>query len=247
MGGRSVTRISPASVRAVVLDYGNTLIEFSQHQIAYSTGALATFLRHHLGPFDRAALFELEEAHRIAPYLNGYRESDLGDLSVALVRELYGRAPTPGELDALLQLRIDAFVASIEVEPEVLALLGRLSERVALGLLSNYPSGVAIRRSLEKTGILPHLRAVVVSGDLGYVKPHPVTFETVLSELGVSAEEAVHVGDNWLADVQGAKRCGIRCAHMRRWLPPEEFEADPSDHKPDWVISSLDDLGRWLL
>jgi HAD superfamily hydrolase (TIGR01509 family) len=244
---RRVSLPPVSSLRAVVFDYGNTLIEFSGRQIAYSTRALGAFLREHLGPFAEERLDALGEAARLEPYANGYRENDFGEISRELVRELYAREPTAEELAALLDVRREAFVGSIHVDPRVLALLERLTSRFALGLLSNYPSGVAIRESLEHTGIARHLRAVVVSGEVGFIKPHPLPFRTILDELGVDRSQVVHVGDNWLADVQGAKRLGIACIQMRRWLPLEKFEPGESDQEPDAVIEDLDELGGILL
>jgi HAD superfamily hydrolase (TIGR01509 family) len=231
----------------VVFDYGNTLIEFSARQIAYSTRALSAFLRERLGPFAEDRLDALGDAARLAPYANGYRENNLEQISRELVRELYAREPTADELAALLDVRREAFVASIHVEPRVVALLERLASRFLLGLLSNYPSGLAIRQSLDQTGIARHLKAIVVSGEVGFIKPHPLPFQTILGELGVDPSEVVHVGDNWLADVQGAKRLGIACIQIRRWLPLEKFEPGDSDREPDAVIEDLDELRGLLL
>ncbi len=237
----------PGSVRAVVFDYGNTLIEFSAGQIAHSTRALAAFLRERLGPFSVDQLEAFGEAARVAPYHNDYRETDFGQLSRELVRELYRRELTSGELADLLEVRREAFVDSIRAESRVLTVLERLASRYALGLLSNYPCGQAIRRSLETTGIHRYLSAVVVSGDIGFVKPHPRIFETILAELEVDVSEVIHVGDNWLADVQGAKRLGIPCIQVARWLPVERFERADCDFEPDVVIGDLDELARLLL
>ncbi len=236
-----------SSLRAVVFDYGNTLIEFSERQIAHSTSALRAFLQERLGPFAEDRLDALGEAARLEPYANGYRETDFAEISCRLVRELYGRDPRAEELDALLEHRREAFVASIDVEPRVLALLERLASGFRLGLLSNYPSGPAIRQSLDRTRIGQHMRAVVVSGEVGFIKPHPLPFETMLRQLRVGPSEVVHVGDNWLADVQGAKRLGIACIQIRQWVPIEKFEPGVSDHEPDAVIEDLDELGGLLL
>jgi putative hydrolase of the HAD superfamily len=82
----------------------------------------------------------------------------------------------------------------------------------------------------------------VVSGDLGVVKPHAAPFRRALEELGCRAEDAVHVGDNWLADIQGAKRLGIGAVWMRRWDAPEGFTPDPGDHAADAEIRHLEEL-----
>lgn len=52
--------------------------------------------------------------------------------------------------------------------------------------------------------------AIVCSGDTGYVKPHPSTFELVLEKLNVRPNEAVMVGDSCERDCAPARALGMR-------------------------------------
>jgi putative hydrolase of the HAD superfamily len=133
-------------------------------------------------------------------------------------------------------------VEVVRAEPDVAAFLRRLRTRYAVGLLSNYPDGVAIRASLANVGLSACFDSVVVSGDIGLVKPHPDVFSASMKELGVKPEQTLFVGDNWLADVQGAKRAGMYAAHFTRWTPPEHFERRPDDLEPDFSIDRLQEL-----
>jgi len=86
--------------------------------------------------------------------------------------------------------------------------LRRLSGRYRLALISNTMSDKP-RLTLMETGLIDHFQVVVCSRDLGVRKPNPRIFTHVLKELGVEPREAVHVGDNVEADMQGAAKAGI--------------------------------------
>ncbi len=236
--------IDATDIKAVVFDYGNTLIQFARPQIDYCDGKYAALLRELYGGFDERAFAEMRDRDRRAPYQGELHENDLATLAVSTVRALFGRTPTDGELGRILELRYEAFVDSIEAPGYVDGLLTRLHARYKLGVLSNYPCGRAIRASLSRTGIGEHIDAVVVSGDegVGRVKPHPRPFELVLQQLGVAPREAVYVGDNWFGDVQGAKRAGMHMAFITKWDTPEKFDREAGDHDPDVVIGCLTEL-----
>jgi len=46
--------------------------------------------------------------------------------------------------------------------------------------------------------------------DVGFRKPHPAIFEAALNKAGVSAEEAIFIGDDPVWDVKGALDAGIQ-------------------------------------
>ena len=87
---------------------------------------------------------------------------------------------------------------------------------------------------------------MVVSGDVGYVKPHPRPFETAIKMLDLPPNEIVFVGDNWLADIQGAKRAGMQAIWSRQFATPEKFEPKPGDIEPNAQIDHLTELETLL-
>ena len=64
----------------------------------------------------------------------------------------------------------------------------------------------------ERLGIANYFDAIVASHDarVRSEKPDPHIFNYALEAVGVSAEEAVHVGDTYEADIVGARNVGIR-------------------------------------
>ncbi len=64
----------------------------------------------------------------------------------------------------------------------------------------------------ERLGIADYFDAIVASHDVRVrsEKPDPHIFNYALTAVGVSAEEVVHVGDTYEADIVGARDVGIR-------------------------------------
>jgi putative hydrolase of the HAD superfamily len=60
------------------------------------------------------------------------------------------------------------------------------------------------------------LGGVVTSAAVGASKPAPELFRAALAAAGVSAGEALHVGDRLDEDVGGARACGIEPVLLRR-------------------------------
>ena len=123
-----------------------------------------------------------------------------------------------------------------EEVPEVLRALH--AEGFTIGLISNTQRSLAtFERHFELDGLFA---VAISSSDHGYMKPHPSIFEEGLRQAGVSAPEAVMVGDSVPHDIAGALRLGMRGILVARsglsnGAPPEVP-----------VITSLRELRRHL-
>jgi len=124
------------------------------------------------------------------------------------------------------------------VAPDVIPTLSRLRNRgLELGLVSNtcIPS-YALDRHLAAHDLLDLLPVRVYSSQTGYRKPHPVIFKTALRAMGVTATNALFVGDKVKNDIVGAQRMGMRAILRHRGRPPR------NSHRADFVIRRLSDL-----
>ena len=87
------------------------------------------------------------------------------------------------------------------------------SEGYKLGLISN-----------THWRFLPSLRkqfkeffdVITLSYEHGYIKPHPSIFMTTLEKLKVNPNQSLHVGDDPIADIQGARSVGMRTVFVKR-------------------------------
>jgi HAD superfamily hydrolase (TIGR01509 family) len=129
-----------------------------------------------------------------------------------------------------------ALIHAYDAPAPVLAQLKR--EGYKLALVSNYAHTPVLRDALARLGLVEHFDALVVSADVGYLKPHPRIFEAALEALGVRADEAVMVGNDIPCDVEGAKKSGIRAV----WTPYPRASPAPTHPSADAVLSSLAQL-----
>lgn len=233
--------------KAVCFDLGNTLIEFGPRQVAVFNERLQGALEMEFGACDVEKLKEVRARQIVAPYHNDYIENNLTECCRELIEELYAAKPSTAQVEALAEVRYGSFMEMIELADEVQALLVRLGERYRLALLSNYPCGRSIRDGLDKVGLTAHFDTIVVSGELGFVKPHRRPYELLLEGLGEDPVDCVYVGDNWLADIQGAKGMGMGAVLTTQHVPYERFEPKDGDHEPDARIAHIGDLAELLL
>lgn len=92
---------------------------------------------------------------------------------------------------------------------DVLSTLKALKEqKLVLGLLTNATKDLI--SAYGKLGLKPYLDFVVTSEEAGDDKPQPAIFLMALQHAGVSASEAMHVGDQYMIDIVGARGVGIR-------------------------------------
>lgn len=231
-----------AEIEAVVFDYGNTLIEFGPAQVDACDRRLSAALHDMFGPHNFDQLSELQHAERRSPYQGEFIENDLASITTDLVRKLYDEEPSAAQIDDLLEVRFEAMTSCVTVEEEVHDLLEKLSGRFRLGLISNYPCSRSIRHSLAQHDLERWFESIVVSGDIGHVKPHPRLFEVAVSELAVAAEAVLFVGDNWLGDIQGARRFGMKAAWIRQYTPYETFDREDDHHDAHLELKHLSEL-----
>lgn len=79
---------------------------------------------------------------------------------------------------------------------------------VCLVLVSNWESW--LEPLLEYRKIQHYFDEILISGQVGCEKPDPEIFTQALEKSGVTANEAVHVGDSIPSDIEGAQSVGIR-------------------------------------
>ena len=252
-----------APVRAVTFDFGNTLVPVGRDQLRAVVRSMTDHVIARSGPFDEVAFgraWAAERDRQFAEEVPRMREVDLETRVVRVLARMRGMAPpapdvawddaaaarlsSRDEVGAALDDYSAAFVALIPPSPEVGPLLGRLSERYVLGICSNWPLAATLDRYVEAAGWAVHLRAVVVSQRVGAIKPDPRIFRAAEAALGTPPAGILHVGDDWAADVVGARAVGWRVAWLRDRpgdtpLPTSE---PTDDVEPDLVLDRLADL-----
>lgn len=103
--------------------------------------------------------------------------------------------------------------------PDALPTLRALRQKkVTLGIVSNWDSRLLVLS--ERIGLTKEVAFVLASAVEGVAKPDRRLFQKALKQAQVSAEEALHVGDSFKEDYQGAKKAGLRALLLDRHAPP---------------------------
>jgi len=93
-------------------------------------------------------------------------------------------------------------------DPEAPLLLAALRHSgIELGVISNFD--YRIYAILDRLRLTRYLDTVTISSEAGYAKPASRIFQIALERHGLSAAEALHVGDVEALDVVGARAAGI--------------------------------------
>lgn len=140
------------------------------------------------------------------------RTGEYHDLSVQMDRGIISYN------EFLEQLAVASGVAASQIDhelrnaapanPRLLQLISRVREAgVRTALLSNAPADL-LMPMLDEHNLQPYFDQIVVSSDIGMIKPSPEIYEYTLQKLDVSANQAIFIDDN-PTNVAGAERVGI--------------------------------------
>ncbi|HWO93339.1 MAG TPA: HAD-IA family hydrolase [Dehalococcoidia bacterium] len=224
-------------VRAIIYDCGNTLL--------YAHPSIEEICR----------MLELEHGHRLdakafqnalpdwgAMYYRSIGGMYMSDVDVrAGWAEHYGAAVAqvlavaPAEAVEVGGLIYDWFAhpARWTPYPDVVPTLAEAKRRGYIqGVVSDWGSdlhGILVGHDLTK-----YLDFVVASAVVRVAKPHSDLFAQALQRAGVAADEALYVGDSYVADVIGARTAGLRAVLIDR-----EGKAPPVDCD---VVRSLEEV-----
>jgi putative hydrolase of the HAD superfamily len=104
---------------------------------------------------------------------------------------------------------LDTYAASIRLLPHVHDVLDTLAGKYELIIASN-AARLFVEKELEQTGIASYFRRTVsATSDYGIVKKDVTFYRRLCSELEVSPEEVVHVGDHPIFDLEVPLQFGI--------------------------------------
>ena len=135
--------------------------------------------------------------------------------------------------------------------PNTEDVLQRLSERnVKLVLVTN-GEGEVQREKINRFRLERYFTACLIEGELGYGKPDLRVYQTALSKLAISAEEAWMIGNDLHYDLSGSKELGIFsvwCDFEKKGLPsgskviPDKIIRDIAELLP--LIDDKQTIGR---
>jgi putative hydrolase of the HAD superfamily len=199
-------------LKVITFDAGNTLIRLSR-PVGATYAEVAKRFGADLNPGD------LEPGFRAAwktvprlPDVPGPRPDDGRTWWREVVAHTFATAgakvePFDDFFDAIY--REFALPGIWRLEPGALELLQDLrTSGFRLGIISNFD--LRLREILKHVGALDLFEQIIVSSQVGADKPSPRIFEEALRRFAVEPTELLHVGDDEVADGEGARAIGVQ-------------------------------------
>jgi len=125
----------------------------------------------------------------------------------------------------------------LELYPEALTVLRSVRTHpnvTAVGLVTNGPSDVQ-RDKINLLNLESELDFVIISGDVGFEKPHPGIFEAALSAGCAQPHQTFFVGDSDEFDMVGAINAGLTPIWINRIGRPWQLPSPP----PPYTVCNL--------
>ncbi|MBI3912451.1 MAG: HAD family hydrolase [Armatimonadetes bacterium] len=232
------------SVRGVVFDLDNTLIETNESALA-ALDVTCDHLEARLGTAVAAArdtflcvYIDLENAliERRRQFESAYQ------VRVETWRQTLAHLGQPA---SLAEEMVEYYAAErrrrFRLYPEVPAVLDAVTAAWPGAILTNGFTDVQ-REKIAAVGLGRWLPTAIISAEVGAWKPQPEAFAVALRAIGCRPEEAVMVGDSWKHDIAGAAPLGLRTVWVNRRGAPPPRGPEPSAAVAD--LSPLDQLLR---
>ncbi|MCQ2193063.1 MAG: YjjG family noncanonical pyrimidine nucleotidase [Paludibacteraceae bacterium] len=132
------------------------------------------------------------------------------------------------------------FLPQDGVMPGTYELLEYLHSKYRLAIVSNgTKSSQLVKMKVFK--FEPYFEKMFLSDDIGFPKPDVRIYEHVLREMGVTAEDAIMIGDDFDGDVVGAANAGLE----QVWYNPTN-QKKTSDFEPTLMVDNLLSLKKYL-
>jgi FMN hydrolase / 5-amino-6-(5-phospho-D-ribitylamino)uracil phosphatase len=116
--------------------------------------------------------------------------------------------------EQLAEAGFQVFLAArhqVTLFPDVHATLEQLANHYQLAVITNGNADV------RRLGLAEYFKFALCAEELGIGKPDPLPFQRALSQAGVTAEQALHIGDHPIDDIAGAQAAGLGCI----WFNPQ--------------------------
>jgi putative hydrolase of the HAD superfamily len=238
-------------VRTVTVDFWGTLVLESPGSDDRYQGprlnAMRLILRDnglHFTPAQLTRAYE-DSAEFLRKIWSERRDVGVVEHVTTILRSLDETLPVRIATDVMAAL-VDAYARPLllvlpTADPGARAALMHLREAgMALVIVSNTmrTPGVILRQVLTRLHLLDCFHETFFSDELGVRKPDPAIFMTALRAVGGEPGTAVHVGDDPILDVQGARAAGLRSIQ----IVGTGGGVAPAAERPDRAIAGFEEL-----
>ena len=134
----------------------------------------------------------------------------------------------------------DTLLKNINLRKGALGVLKQLKKKgIKIAIVSDLTTHIQLRK-LEQLKISKYVDILVTSEEAGSEKPHAIMFLLALNKLNVSPHEAIMVGDNAIADVEGANFVGLYTVLLAKGKLAKRYKEDY--RRSNCVIKNISEI-----
>ncbi len=195
---------------AICFDLDNTLWDVAP-VIARAEARLQTWLEQHAPEIPRRWSIEAMREARVA--LASEQPASAHDMSWLRTEALLRHAIECGYDASVAGAGFEIFHAArheVELYPDVEPALASLATRFRLLALTNGNADVG------RAGLGAYFSIALTARDAGAAKPDARAYAGLVAATGLEPAQILHVGDDPVADIEGARAAGLRVAWLNR-------------------------------
>ncbi|MEM1540812.1 MAG: HAD family hydrolase [Candidatus Bathyarchaeia archaeon] len=235
------------SIKAVMFDFIGTLVSVKGYNLEASKLKLYRAIADAGFKVSQEDFLEAysqaHEKYRVIRYQKLVEVTNAVWISEALNSLGFKTSPEDTRIKAAVNIFFEDYLSSFRLRKCARQTLETLAGDYRLGLVSNFTYAPVIYAGLRRVGINDFFDAILVSGAVGWRKPHTKIFKEALKRLGVVAEEAIYVGDSPEEDIKGAKQLGIKTVFVASQFFPIKRLIE-SGQKPNAIARNMCEAKR---
>lgn len=214
-----------SEIKVIFFDLGNTLIydNPSLWDDIYLRADHSLWKTLHKFGVDLSSYDLIGEFKTLFDYYYKLREGDLeepgiGEVLNELLKE-HNISLTKEDLQVALRSMYSITQTNWFLEDDAIPTLQvLLNKGYHLGIISNGSDDLNTYELMDKMGLRIYFDFVLSSSAIGKRKPHPAIFRSALDNFNIYPNQAVMVGDNYEADILGARQLGMKTIWVTRHL-----------------------------
>lgn len=202
------------NIKAIGFDLFNTLIVAQKEALIHASDKLIASLLESGFDFEekkfRDTYRQAALDHILAARKNGKETHNKFWICKTLQILGYDVTPEDPRISRAVTAYFSPFFEHCHLVPHTLEMLQKVSQHYSVGLLSNFTHAPVAKKLLKLLGLSEFFKVILISGELGYRKPHPSVFRELVEGLGVETQNVAYVGDDPEPDIDGAGRAGLQ-------------------------------------
>lgn len=215
-----------AELKAVLFDMGGTLMEYPAPSMRRIGDNRAEEIAKEIG-VEKDVVLRFSRIYNAARRISfeTLKEASAVDCFDKALREVSG-AQKPSDVEEitarLYTSHFSRAARPVDGAEEVLAHIKGQGLKMAIVSNITYPGGF-VENDLKRFGLFGYFDVLIWSHDVGFRKPHPVIFTRALDYLGIEAEEAIFVGNEFEKDIEGPNGLNMPAIWISSEKKPREF------------------------